>query len=159
MINNVSKLELTPISCNSKTIVVCKSKPQTCDPNLSSAKNGALKLQMDPAYVITKETLTKPRREQMRALFKKLDKTSSYKTFFSLMWYSNLPCSDVYGITSEKPYESSLIKACYWKGRPINCAAIFSPIPTDRGMCCAFNMQAMNEVFNKRLPVQLKSAY
>jgi len=36
---------------------------------------------------------------------------------------------------------------CFWSGRLIPCAAIFSPIPTDRGMCCAFNMKSFDEIF------------
>ncbi len=33
-----------------------------------------------------------------------------------------------------------MLKKCYWKGRRIDCAAIFTTFPTDRGMCCTFNM-------------------
>jgi len=154
-VSNVSKLELTPSNCNTESGVVCKSKPLTCDPKLATDSNGALKLQMDPAYVNTKETLTLPKRKIMKELFQRLDKTKAFETLFRIMWYSNLPCSDIFGITSETPFETSLIKACYWKGKPINCAAIFSPIPTDRGMCCAFNMKAMNEIFNGKSYVDL----
>ena len=64
-----------------------------------------------------------------------------------MLWYSNLPCFDVNGVTSENRDENALIKACYWEGRLIPCAAIFSPIPTDRGMCCAFNMKSFDEIF------------
>jgi len=63
--------------------------------------------------------------------------------------------ADVYGVTSEKPFESSVLKSCYWKGKPINCAAIFSPIPTERGMCCTFNMKPINEIFNGKSYVDL----
>ena len=64
-----------------------------------------------------------------------------------MLWYSNLPCFDVNGVTSENRDENALIKACYWEGKLIPCAAIFSPIPTDRGMCCAFNMKSFDEIF------------
>ena len=64
-----------------------------------------------------------------------------------MLWYSNLPCFDVYGVTSEYAYEKSLLKACYWKGKPIPCAAIFKSTPTDRGMCCSFKMKPLNEIF------------
>ena len=77
---------------------------------------------------------------------------ATIKFFFKLdsrmLWYSNLPCFDVHGVTSHVPHEKSILKACYWKGNNIPCAAIFYPIPTDRGMCCAFNMNPLNEIFN-----------
>jgi Amiloride-sensitive sodium channel len=34
----------------------------------------------------------------------------------------------------------SLLKYCTWKGKPVPCGSIFKTIPTDRGMCCAFNL-------------------
>lgn len=33
------------------------------------------------------------------------------------------------------------------KGLPVPCGAIFKTFPTDRGMCCAFNMQAADKIF------------
>ena len=45
------------------------------------------------------------------------------------MWYSQLPCFDVAGITSESTaaadQTAAMVKRCYWKGLRINCAAIF----------------------------------
>ena len=72
-----------------------------------------------------------------------------------MLWYSNLPCFDVHGVTSEVPDEKSILKACYWKGNSIPCAAIFYPVPTDRGVCCAFNMNPLNEIFNGKTYVSL----
>ena len=40
-----------------------------------------------------------------------------------------------------------MIKECLWKGQKISCAAIFSMHPTDRGMCCSFNMKQAEEMF------------
>ena len=37
--------------------------------------------------------------------------------------------------------EHSMLKKCFWKGRRLDCAAIFTVFPTDRGMCCTFNMK------------------
>ena len=88
-------------------------------------------------------------------MFKRLNSTAAFETLFRMLWYSTLPCFDVYGVTSEEPFEKGIIKACYWKGRPVSCAAIFSPIPTDRGMCCAFNMESLNSLFNGKSYVDL----
>ena len=78
-----------------------------------------------------------------------------FKLYSRMMWYSNLPCFDVHGVTSHVPHEKSILKACYWKGNNIPCAAIFYPIHTDRGMCCAFNMNPLNEIFNGETYVSL----
>ena len=82
--------------------------------------------------------------ESMAAYDKKfgsLDLEKSYKPLFELLWYSQMPCIDVKGITSEELDELSFLKRCYWKNVPISCSAIFQKRPTDRGMCCSFNMK------------------
>ena len=68
---------------------------------------------------------------------------------FELLWYSQLPCLDVKGITSEERDELSFIKRCYWKNRPISCNAIFQKRPTDRGMCCSFNMEKAENILKE----------
>ena len=40
-----------------------------------------------------------------------------------------------------------MIKKCMWRGRPIDCAAIFKMQPTDQGMCCSFNKERADEMF------------
>ena len=42
-----------------------------------------------------------------------------------------------------------LLKWCSWKGKRLNCSSIFSMFPTDRGMCCSFNMQKAEEMFKE----------
>lgn len=59
-----------------------------------------------------------------------------------------LPCFDVEGVTSTHPDEKAMVKKCLWKGMPINCAAIFQTFPSDRGMCCAFNMAKAEQLFH-----------
>ena len=39
------------------------------------------------------------------------------------------------------------MKWCAWKGVRVSCASIFTMFPTDRGMCCSFNMQRAEEMF------------
>ena len=67
--------------------------------------------------------------------FGSLDMDKSYEAMFELLWYSQMPCIDIKGITSEQRDELSFVKRCYWKNRPISCNAIFQKRPTDRGMC------------------------
>ena len=40
-----------------------------------------------------------------------------------------------------------MIKKCMWRGKPIDCAAIFKMQPTDQGMCCSFNKEKADEMF------------
>ena len=32
---------------------------------------------------------------------------------------------------------------CMWAGQVVQCEKIFTPVPTDRGVCCAFNPQSI----------------
>ena len=118
-----------------------------------------------PAFPIQKETMTIFERmlnSSIKALYKKnadyfitkyksnfvkLNKTSSFPVMFSSLWYSTLPCFDVQNLTSQHEGEKSLLRYCEWKGEPIPCSAIFTTFPTDKGMCCAFNMKAAEDIF------------
>ena len=72
-----------------------------------------------------------------------------YEGLFNLLWYTRSPCFDVRNMTSVFDGEWSLLKECRWKGFKIPCSAIFTTYPTDRGFCCAFNMEKAEEVFEK----------
>jgi hypothetical protein len=89
-----------------------------------------------------------------------LDNTTnwSFRAIFSNLWYSTLPCFDVKGVTSDKSGDIGVLKSCQWKGKPISCSAIFTTFPTDRGMCCTFNMKAADEIFRgSEFPELVKS--
>ena len=34
-----------------------------------------------------------------------------------------------------------MLSKCSWKGEKVNCSDIFTPVITDSGICCAFNLQ------------------
>jgi hypothetical protein len=55
------------------------------------------------------------------------------------LWHSRLPCYEIRNLTGFEDNYSAFIKDCYWKDLPIPCAAVFDLVPTDEGMCCAFN--------------------
>ncbi len=150
-----TKLELLPTNCNMTSGIICKLdifEPPLCNSNQS---NDPGKLMLDPALMMVRESLVLPSRNQFIEMFARLNITQSFELLFRMLWYSNLPCFDVYGVTSERPFEKGIIKGCFWKGKSIPCAAIFTPIPTDRGMCCAFNKDPLNEIFNGKLFVDL----
>ena len=34
-----------------------------------------------------------------------------------------------------------MLRECWWRGEQINCSEIFTPVITDTGVCCAFNLR------------------
>ena len=34
-----------------------------------------------------------------------------------------------------------MLSHCSWLGNDVNCSEVFTPVVTDSGICCAFNMQ------------------
>ena len=106
---------------------------------------------MDPDKSEERERKTNNSINAYNKNFGSLDMENSYLPLFELLWYSQMPCVDVKGITSERKDEISFIKRCFWKGDPISCNAIFQKRPTDRGMCCSFNMEkAENTLKNSK---------
>ena len=78
-----------------------------------------------------------------------MDLQASYRSLFMIMWYSQLPCFDVKNITSNAAGKTSTIKKCFWKEQEMDCPTIFKTMPTDRGMCCVFNMKKAEEIYKK----------
>ncbi len=153
---NNSFIELTPTGCNSMCGVICRQKiyePPKCLENQLS--NDSYQIFMDPILTNEKENIVAAYQSKYLEMFSRLNFKAGFETLFRMLWYSTLPCFDVYGVTSEEPFEKGIIKACYWKGRPVSCAAIFSPIPTDQGMCCAFNMESLDAIYNGKAYVDL----
>ena len=106
-----------------------------------------LNLVFDPCMLAKKERLEIEAREEYERTIGSLDMQTSFEHLFELLWYSQLPCFDVENITSSVKDEMSLVKRCYWKGREISCSSIFVTRPTDRGMCCSFNMEKAEKIF------------
>ena len=72
--------------------------------------------------------------------------TVTIEPIFSTMWYSKLPCYDLRDITSDEDGEKSILKSCSWKGEDVPCSSIFKKVATDKGICCAFNNKAADEI-------------
>ena len=54
-----------------------------------------------------------------------------------------MPCYDTKG------NDLGLLKACIWRGETMPCSQIFKAVPSDIGMCCAFNMKKAEEIFEE----------
>ena len=87
------------------------------------------------------------KKAEIKSVFQKLDLSTYFEKYFSLLWYSSLPCFDVQNYTSQKNGDTALLKMCVWKGVHIPCSAIFKKVPTDSGMCCAFNKEKAEKIF------------
>ena len=83
-----------------------------------------LEVSIDPTKV--EERLVKMQKavHDYEENFGSLDFEKSYSSLFELLWYGQLPCTDVRGITSEIKNEMAFIKRCYWKGQKLSCNSI-----------------------------------
>ena len=82
--------------------------------------------------------------------FQSLNLTVAYKSLFEMLWYTQLPCFDVHGKTSSKDQQYGMLKSCFWMGVQIPCSQIFKSVPTDRGICCSFNLENAETMFKSR---------
>ena len=42
---------------------------------------------------------------------------------------------------------NSLLKKCRWRGEDVPCHKVFQSFPTDRGLCCVFNIDSAEKIF------------
>ena len=105
-----------------------------------------LETSLDPSKEEERRTKRNEAIHSYNERFGSIDLERSFMPLFELFWYSQLPCSDVRGLTSEAKDELSFIKNCYWKEKQINCNAVFQKRPTNRGMCCSFNMEKAENI-------------
>ena len=130
------------LKCNSTT----RKKRQSELQNPSS-----LDFVFNPLLKLKAKDQVKLARQRSSENFKGLNMTASYGSLFELLWYTQIPCYDVRGTTSLSDMQNGMLKACYWKGKEIPCALIFKTSPTDRGMCCTFNLEPAEEMFKEGL--------
>jgi hypothetical protein len=99
--------------------------------------------------------------KEYQEAIKTFDLKALYEPIISSLWYGTLACSGVVGISGvsrasadffggENYYDTSFLKYCTWRGVLIECAAIFSPFPTDKGVCCSFNLKAAEEIYHSK---------
>ena len=131
-INQTHTMPTTVHTLTTKPVVPTSTKPPTIQ---------KLDTSLDPTKTEERDNQTKEAIQRYEDSFGSIDMEKSYSSLFELLWYAQMPCVDVKGITSEAKDEISFIKRCYWKGKLISCNAIFQRRPTDQGTCCSFNME------------------
>ena len=113
--------------------------------NSSTTEN--LDLIFNPSLGLQRSLKELEMKNEFNLDFGSTDLKESYYNLFEILWYSQLPCFDVMNVTSKVNYEMGMIKSCSWKGQMMNCASLFSMMPTDKGMCCTFNKDKAEEMF------------
>ena len=147
-----NKLYVAPSDCSDLKAVVCRQLQlvePTCTPQTTFTKTNTFDLLLDPKKQADKKKAISQKKTDFKGMMSRLDQTKSFKALFSTLWYATLPCYDIKNVTAKSSGERAVLKYCEWKGKPISCAAIFSPHPTDHGMCCSFNMKKAEEIFQK----------
>ena len=112
-------------------------------------EHSPMELSFNPKKADERKRLAKQAMHDVRNNFRLMDLENSYDALFEVLWYTQLPCFDVEGVTSDKKDDFGLLKACVWKGTKIPCSLIFKTSPTDQGMCCTFNMEAAESMFEE----------
>ena len=123
--------------------------PSTTDTKLAKLTKSVQKLNLllEPEKEQERQAKMKKAEEDFSEQYGDMDFNTTYSNLFEILWYSQMPCFDVINVTANDPDQMSMIKQCFWKGKEISCASIFKTLPTDRGMCCTFNMEKAEEIF------------
>ena len=138
---NKSTFILTGSSTNKKALTICRVLPEV------TRGIKTLNLLLDPNRSSQRSKTVMNSIRKYQDDFEHLDLEKSYEKLFELLWYTRLPCFDVKGITSKVRDEMSVIKRCFWRGKMVDCASVFVTRSTDRGMCCTFNLDDTESIF------------
>ena len=124
--------------------------PQCSRPILHPAESkpeNTLEYAFNPEWRKDYNFLIEEARIDYDASFGKMDMNRSYNNLFEILWYTQIPCFDVKQVTSTQQNQNGMIKSCTWRGMKLPCSKLFTASPTDRGMCCSFNVKAAEEMF------------
>ena len=130
-----------------------KKRENECDSSSSESKSNCvdpdnpLEMIFHPTKKGEEYDLMAEAKKEYENNFEGMDMVSSYDALFEILWYTQIPCFDVYNVTSIRQHENGMIKSCMWKGVRMPCSKLFTAFPTDRGMCCSFNVEAAEKMF------------
>ena len=135
---NNRTLELRVADCDDGIGVVCKAMTNsdltvTCngtsiaDENTTTIDN-YLEYMFNPKLNSDITKGANRLRTVYKDMFKRLNQTAAFKSMFSMLWYSTIPCFDVKDITSQTDGEKGMLRYCQWKGKAIPCSAIFTQV-------------------------------
>jgi len=119
--------------------------------NMTKSNSTFLEQNLNPTFRNKTAATTKSIIQKFKDIYNRIDRVVSFPTLVATLWYASLPCFDVQGLTSDYDGQRSILKQCKWKGVQIPCSSIFTTYPTDKGMCCAFNMKGAGEIFHEKI--------
>ena len=122
---------LNEFNCNSSSI----EEESINDKQANTNNSLFIDMFLNPAKKHNLETFQEWKQNQNRSDFPHSILQENYSNLFRLMKSSTLPCHEK--STSEQKY---LLKKCSWKGEEVFCSKLFKTVPTDSGICCAFNL-------------------
>ena len=96
---------------------------------------------LNPFMENARETYKNESIAKFKNFFEKADMKKIYPNLFRMLWFTLLPCEDILNVTSSYYGENSLLKECILNGEKLDCSSLFKTVPTDSGMCCAFNLR------------------
>ena len=151
----VNEFEYTMVECdsNEEQERICMKKPNDCSAQSERKKRNAEVASLDIYFKdqesskVKMENDANQQKKAFKESFKKMNSDINYRALFELLWYTQLPCFDVENVTSEYKDQYGMLKGCIWKGVDMPCSKVFEMVPTDQGMCCAFNLNKAEEMF------------
>ena len=130
-----------------------RKREKSYEKDLAKTSQGIamLKKMLDPRMAKERENARFEARKVHNDIFGKFDiqNKQAHSKLFEILWYTQLPCFDIRDITLKVNDHTAMLKRCYWKGVKMSCSAIFKTQPTDRGMCCSFNMEVAEKVYKE----------
>ncbi len=144
------KFIATEQDCNDDARGICSHVPPSLACTDTAENDNSGKPEVDKLVNTDKEAVIARNKAMAdlargyKAMFRQINMTAAFDNIFGLLWYSTLPCYNIPGLS-----QYAMIKKCAWKGKTMNCSAIFETFPTDRGMCCTFNMDAAEKIFSE----------
>jgi hypothetical protein len=127
------KFAIVPSPCWFQSAVICRklsSLNPYCKGGFKFVKKSTIDWMVDPDIKANKTRAIAYKKAVMQNMMLRLNQTLAYETLFSILWYANLPCFDIKGITANRNGDRSILKSCKWKGVDIPCSAIFTTFPT-----------------------------
>ena len=144
------QLDIIAVECSEEHNIICRkiifSKPK-CSQHLTFKNKNAFSIMLNENLKQQFKTAIALKKAEMISMFQRINLTQAYESIITTLWNSNTPCFDLRNKTSDINGEGSILRYCQWKGITIPCSAIFTTVPTDQGLCCAFNMKAAEEIF------------
>ena len=83
----------------------------------------------NPERVVEKKEIIKNMEDNFTSFLSMSNMPKLYPGIFRLLWFSSPPCIK----------NKNMIHRCEWLGKEVECSNLFDMVPTDSGICCAFN--------------------